>query len=168
MYVVYVLIQNAAKMVDACTQTKRTLRIPNKAPAEDISLNDSLISMQSDDTDRDPECTPDDEMEYKDEVNDSDTIAAESNKATEKKFIVFESCLDDLLRKCVQFGCDGLISRTTIGTCVVVSVSCLKCEFVRTWNSQPMTDTMPYGNLIISAAMLFSGVSHRDQSNFTL
>ena len=86
-------------------------------------------------------------------------LRPESNEATENKFIVFESCLDDLLRKCVQCGCDGYISKKSIGTCVVVSVSCLKCEFVRTWNSQPMTGTRPYGNLIISAAVLFSGVS---------
>ena len=106
-------------MVDACTQTKRTLRIPNTNQVEEMSLNDSLISMQSDDTDRDPEWTPDDEMEYdEDEANDSDTITAESNEATEKKFIVFESCLDDLLRKCVQCGCDGYISKKTIVTCV--------------------------------------------------
>ena len=49
-----------------------------------MSLNDSLISMQSDDTDRVPEWTPYDEIEYEDEVNDSDTITARIERSNRK------------------------------------------------------------------------------------
>ena len=96
------LIQNAAKMVDASKQTKRIMNIPRRTPAADISLNDSLISMTSLDSDRDPEWTPDDEiedMDYDHEINESDTHVPEPNEATERKCIVFETCLDELLLK---------------------------------------------------------------------
>ena len=73
--------------------------------------------------------------------------------------VVFESSLDELLKKCVQCGCEGFITRKTIGPCLIVTTSCVKCDFIRTWTSQPMAGTMPYGNLILCAAIMFSGSS---------
>ena len=48
------------------------------------------MSVQSDGTDRDPEWTPGDKMDYEDELNESETNTTESNDATERKSIVFE------------------------------------------------------------------------------
>ena len=81
-----------------------------------------------------------------------------SNEATERKYLVFESSLDELLKKCVQCGCEGFISRKTIGSCLIVTTLCVKCVFIRTC-SQPMAGTMLYGNLILCAAIIFSGSS---------
>ena len=55
----------------------------------------------------------------------------------------------------------GEISRR-ISSLVIVTQKCHHCKFVKTWFSQPFIGRMPAGNLLISAAILFSGsmISH--------
>ena len=74
-------------MVDGSTQTKSLLKIPPKTTTMDISLNDSMISMESDDNvnDRDPDWTPDEEMECDEEY---DEAIVNSNESTERKYLL--------------------------------------------------------------------------------
>ncbi|KAM5181696.1 uncharacterized protein ACMZJ9_002141 isoform 1-T3 [Mantella aurantiaca] len=81
----------------------------------------------------------------------------------ERKFIVFESCLNKLLMCCKCLGtanCRGNITKLKkyrIGSAVLVTAICsLKHEF-RLWTSQPMIGQMPIGNLLISSSALCSG-----------
>ncbi|XP_072257288.1 uncharacterized protein [Pyxicephalus adspersus] len=81
----------------------------------------------------------------------------------ERKFIVFESCLNKLLRCCKCLGlanCTGNIAKLKkyrIGSAVLVTAICsLKHEF-HLWTSQPMIGRMPVGNLLISSSALCSG-----------
>ena len=83
-----------------------------------------------------------------------------NNEAKERKFIVFESELDTLF-----FHCDKCCTCTTIkqsnigkkviGTMLQVTANC-ECGDIRVWHSQPMSNTMPPGNLILASAILFS------------
>ena len=147
--------QESAIMVDKATQTKRArLQLPREH--HDISLNDSLISLGSNTDTRDPEWRPSDELSDTDSDSECDE---DVNVAKEKKFIVFESCLNDLLEKCHACGHKTITDRRTVGTCLIATVTCLVCGHSRTWTSQPMSGTMPYGNLILSAAIMFAGAS---------
>lgn len=74
-----------------------------------------------------------------------------------RKFIVFEECLDQLLQFCTICGrkCDV---QKIVGAMLVVSRVCVFWEAF-TWESQSLTGSMPTGNLVLSAAILFSGCS---------
>ncbi|XP_073468893.1 uncharacterized protein [Aquarana catesbeiana] len=81
----------------------------------------------------------------------------------ERKFIVFESCLNKLLMccKCLKTAnCRGNITKLKkyrIGSAVLVTAVCsMKHEF-HLWTSQPMIGRMPIGNLLISSSTLCSG-----------
>lgn len=75
-----------------------------------------------------------------------------------RKFIVFEDCLDQLLQLCTicRRKCD--IQKNVVGTMLVVSRLC-DCGEAFTWESQSLTASMPTGNLVLSAAILFIGCS---------
>ena len=44
-----------------------------------------------------------------------------------------------------------------IGTLIYVTQQCPNCGYGRVWQSQPHINCMPAGNLLLSAAILFSG-----------
>lgn len=72
----------------------------------------------------------------------------------ERKFIVFES---NLFRNCPS--CSSVILffiSKILGSMVQVEQECGTCGHHRTWNSQPMTGSIPSGNLLLSAAILFN------------
>ena len=79
----------------------------------------------------------------------------------ERKYIVFESSLKELLSLCRICGSNTIVTRKrTIGSMVIMeSVCTLSTDHVFIWNSQPMEHNMPLGNLLISASILFSGSS---------
>ncbi|XP_068121942.1 uncharacterized protein [Hyperolius riggenbachi] len=112
--------------------------------------NDERISKDPKDVDVSPILLP--ENHTSDEVND-------------RKFIVFESCLNKLLLCCKCLGmanCCGNITKLKkyqIGSAIMVTAICsLKHEF-HLWTSQPLIGHMPVGNLLISAGILCSGLS---------
>ena len=81
---------------------------------------------------------------------------------SEKKYIVFHNKLMDLFQCCPICGGPSrghVINRMTrgYGTMVKVEQTCKDCSYTRTWDSQPSTGHMPLGNLMLSAALLFSG-----------
>uniref|UniRef100_A0A8C5CUU2 THAP-type domain-containing protein n=1 Tax=Gadus morhua TaxID=8049 RepID=A0A8C5CUU2_GADMO len=77
----------------------------------------------------------------------------------EAKYIVFESCLKQLLENCpvCKGGCD--LQQRRIGTYVAFTQKCLHCSYFRHWESQPMAGNTPIGNLQLSAAPYFTGSS---------
>lgn len=145
------------------TITKSRLILPRRDNRNE-SLDDSLVSLDSETDPRDPEWNPEDNdcnSEHEsDSESPSDDTLIEKNEAHEKKYIVFESCLDRLFETCSACGLMKIKThKKTIGTCVIYSAQCLKCGNSKTWTSQPMSGTMPYGNLILSAAIMFAGAS---------
>ena len=76
----------------------------------------------------------------------------------EKKYIVFFSCLMELFAVCPNCTEPATAEVTkVIGTQIYVTQKCPACKFVRQWKSQPNIRRIPAGNLLLSAAILYSG-----------
>ncbi len=81
----------------------------------------------------------------------------------QRKYIVFEENLLQLFQNCPV--CPDGISHGYIqerpgsgyGTMVKIRQVCDDCGYERTWDSQPVQHQIPLGNLMLSAAILFSG-----------
>jgi solute carrier family 8 (sodium/calcium exchanger) len=76
----------------------------------------------------------------------------------QKKYLVFEECLHALLCRCQVCGADASIQVRHIGSMAECHILCSKGH-TKKWSSQPTHNRLPWGNLFISAAMLFSGSS---------
>ena len=99
----------------------------------------------------------DDDAEHFIEATSSHEKFSESPEE-EKKYIVFESQLLQLFKKCVNCGSNtegAVVSKR--GTLIHVQQKCTGCDTNRNWASQPYIGNMPIGNLLLSAAILFSG-----------
>jgi hypothetical protein len=72
-----------------------------------------------------------------------------SDILTERKFVVFESCLLQLFlicRACFSAGCSAAV-RAVIGI-MVIRQKCDLCGETTSWNSQPYIRDIPVGNLL--------------------
>ncbi|XP_064460267.1 uncharacterized protein LOC135370451 [Ornithodoros turicata] len=79
--------------------------------------------------------------------------------AYEAKYIVFESCLKQLLQRCPQcLTPDCSVDLFCIGTMVKATVVCPRSHITK-WSSQPMCQGKPLGNVLLCSAILFSGSS---------
>ena len=85
-------------------------------------------------------------------------IFREDQEVTEKKYIVFESCLKELHSQYLFCGGPCKVKTKSTGSMVNMKAKC-PCGFHRDWNSQPTHGQMPIGNLIFSAGILYSGSS---------
>ena len=73
-------------------------------------------------------------------------------------FLVFQSALMVLLSVCVYCATSSVkIKKIVIGSFLRVIQSCQKCKKCRTWKSQPFIGTLPAGNVLTSAAILYAG-----------
>lgn len=83
----------------------------------------------------------------------------ESPGFSNTKYIVFESCLRQLFNSCpvCSMPCD--VKGHRLGTFVAFRQHCPHCNYSRDWTSQPLVGTMPLGNLQMSAATYFTGLS---------
>ncbi|XP_069819408.1 uncharacterized protein [Dendropsophus ebraccatus] len=83
----------------------------------------------------------------------------------EKKFIVFESCLNKLLAmiQCqAQSHCEDRVThvkKNFIGSSVIVEVKCASGHTKTIWESQPRQGRQPLGDVLASAAVFYSGSS---------
>ncbi|KAH7953466.1 hypothetical protein HPB49_008925 [Dermacentor silvarum] len=77
---------------------------------------------------------------------------------TEKKYIVFESCLWELLSACTKCGESSTITKHTHGSSLTVKATC-PLGHQKVWSSQPTTNGMAAGNILLAGAILFSGAS---------
>ncbi|XP_056387007.1 uncharacterized protein LOC130282613 [Hyla sarda] len=89
----------------------------------------------------------------------------ERDMAAERKFIVFESCLDNLFyRLACQVG-DGCrapivqLEKNIDGTFLSVNGLCHNGHRFHLWSSQPFVKHVAAGNLLSASAILFSGLS---------
>uniref|UniRef100_UPI0037E89549 uncharacterized protein n=1 Tax=Semicossyphus pulcher TaxID=241346 RepID=UPI0037E89549 len=84
----------------------------------------------------------------------------ESNcQYNEPKYIVFESCLRELFQTCPVCSQDCEVQQQRLGTFISFSQFCPDCGYARKWQSQPIRDSTPVGNLQMSAAVYFTGGS---------
>ena len=101
--------------------------------------------------------SPPNSSEHTDTEDGNDSEDGSSNSAEERKLIIFESELDKLFRFCQQ--CGSIVATKTKyfkGSMVKVKTTCLQGHS-NTWQSQPSINGKATGNLLIPAAILFSG-----------
>ena len=70
-----------------------------------------------------------------------------TSEYSDVKYIVFESCLSDLFQTCPLCKRDCEVRRWRLGTFVSFSQVCPNCQYTRKWQSQPMRESTPVGNL---------------------
>ena len=90
----------------------------------------------------------------------------QTSVASERKFIVFESCLRSLLSVCLicQTACEVTV-RNCVGTMVTFKSTCTNGH-QRLWTSQPCSGNMPWGNLVCAAGILFTGCNPYKAFNY--
>uniref|UniRef100_A0A8C5PGC6 THAP-type domain-containing protein n=1 Tax=Leptobrachium leishanense TaxID=445787 RepID=A0A8C5PGC6_9ANUR len=93
---------------------------------------------------------------------------SESELARERKFVVFESCLDNLLYKATCRHGDGCTARIrklekhVSGTFLSVTGLCMRGHRSHLWDSQPSMGGVAAGDLLAAAALLLSGSSFQN------
>ena len=149
----------------ACDQYEST----DAVDTDQESDEDDEIDNDNDDEDMDPswkladveQFLSDDDME----VEPSEDEFQESPPHREKKFLVFGSCLNELLKRCPECG-DAIIQQKnkTSGSMLLVELTC-HSGHTKTWESQPVVKRKPLGNLLLAAAILFTGNTFTSISN---
>ena len=72
-------------------------------------------------------------------------------------YLVFESSLLLLFSTCLHCASYTSVDKVIIGTFLRIIQTCGNCSWRRTWESQPYIGAVPAGNILTSAAILFSG-----------
>ena len=101
------------------------------------------------------------EMDTADSETDEEEMECQSMQPDEQqKFIVFEDNLTELFRFCPE--CQEPIEdleKAISGTLLTIKYTCLQGH-INLWQSQPTINGMSAGNLLLSAAILFSGLTY--------
>ena len=140
---------------------------------EDDLINLSTInnSFRDDSKDQTFELNSDLESDNDSEMADERLINS-VDLVSDTKYIVFNSCLKELLVRLKCDRCDSAVDpddirRTEVdSTLLQCSVYCTGGHLIIRWASQPMLGKMPAGNLLASAATLFSGQTHSHLAQF--
>ena len=139
--------------------------------SDDVNLEDNteccsyqhLVTAESDSEvleSSDSEYFPSDSEGSENDDDNSQTLPKQ------KKFIVFENELLKLFKFCQQ--CGSPTDTTTMiqhGSMVTVKTSCMSGHTV-TWGSQPQVKGTAAGNLLITAAIVFSGNTYKHAADF--
>ncbi|CAC5401197.1 unnamed protein product [Mytilus coruscus] len=117
---------------------------------------------------------PDSDVSYvpSDESHDSNQSTSPDSQhiTTEPKIIAFESCLKTLFARVVCTECGEPISsdESTIlynGTAMKVKFLCMSGHQT-SWESQPLVNSKPAGNLMVTTAIILSGETFSRISHF--
>ncbi|VDI52698.1 Hypothetical predicted protein [Mytilus galloprovincialis] len=151
-------------MTESSTQTDHFI-IPQELLGSNASSQLTTVEEDEMSDSDDPEWVPSDEEE---EIEGIIAINEQKNEAKERKFIVFETELQDLFRECAEcrktLTSEEIVKKVT-GTFIQVNIIC-DCGYTKSWKSQPMSNTMPVGNLVLAGAILFSGSNPSKALNF--
>lgn len=90
----------------------------------------------------------------------------QEDKPFGRKFIVFESELLKLFKQCpvCSMACIPSVKQL-IGTMVTITCECINGHR-QSWNSQPCSGAMPWGNLLCAAGILLTGSNPSRAINF--
>ena len=123
-----------------------------------------------DDEDLDPHWLPGEEKPtYDDHVlpeNETYGDCTSSTPDCEKKYLVLDSCLNKLLKRCPD--CGDIImqhERKTIGSMLSIELICHTGHTTH-WSSQPVVRKKPLGNLLMAASILLTGNTFSSISRF--
>ena len=148
-------------MVDAATQTENLdflTSTPKKYALEPMyhesqartDVSEDFPTMHSIDSDYDPANTTASSQE---DANSTDIIS-------EKKYVVFESMIDELIKLVRCATCNLPVEKTkksVMGTSLHCKLWCGQKHLICDWKCQPLLWKLPAFNLLMSAAVFFSG-----------
>ncbi|XP_069819451.1 uncharacterized protein [Dendropsophus ebraccatus] len=105
------------------------------------------------------------------ERNLGDTTPYYVHPVKQRKFIVFENSLDELILKipCQTGRCTNPITKIVkirTGSFISISAECADRHYNLVWESQPKIDGKPLGNIILASAILASGNSFLKMKQF--
>eukprot|EP00795_Rhopilema_esculentum_P010159 gene10159-18826_t len=93
-------------------------------------------------------------------ANTFNLFFTEDDLVSEKKFIVFKSCLWKLFTTCPSCNSNCTVEeKLQTGTQVSILQSCSICGYTRNWLSQPNYGHTPAGNIQLAGAIFFNGSS---------
>ncbi|XP_067292168.1 uncharacterized protein [Pseudorasbora parva] len=94
-------------------------------------------------------------------LTETTDVTFESSKPVHETatYIVYENCLLQLFEQCPVCQHVTSVRRTVFGTFLSVEQRCPHCDFFRKWNSQPIIQSTPAGNLQLSVALYANGAS---------
>ena len=76
----------------------------------------------------------------------------------EDEYIVYKSCIWELFKMCTTCSRPSDVTIiNTVGTFISTKQSCFHCMYSQVWSSQSKINRIPAGNLLLSAAISFSG-----------
>lgn len=106
-----------------------------------------------------PFCPEEWDMDESDDETSAPCPPPKPEQIYEPKFLVFDSCLRELLDRCLVCGApECKVKLDFVGTMVRAEVTC-PLSHSRTWRSQPVLNRKPMGNISVCSAILFSGSS---------
>eukprot|EP00079_Xenopus_tropicalis_P027914 XP_012822337.1 PREDICTED: uncharacterized protein LOC100494649 [Xenopus tropicalis] len=147
------------------TSLQETPKVSNLEEEQNLSLtlDESLSSIEEIDPSREGEI---DTLLYEPEESFTEKDTTEKpDKIHQRRFIVFEELLDQLLYlvKCQHSTpCHAPIveiKKKNYGTMVEINLTCLAGHCSLVWNSQPTAGQISVGNLSLACAILLSGSS---------
>ena len=106
-------------------------------------------------------CEVEIEESYDDVEDEQEVFShADATPVTDRKYLVFQKQLEELLNFCPKCGAPVLERTSTIkGSLLTVQLSCGQSHFIK-WRSQPIQNYYPMGNVLLSAACLFAGSTY--------
>ncbi|KAM7312877.1 uncharacterized protein ISCGN_009781 [Ixodes scapularis] len=156
------------------TQTalpKSSKEVQTEAPQQGSPSTSTtvLVEAETDDANLEPDEDPlgllqhpkDDVEFHPDSSEDEETSETDTSPGTEQtganKYIVFESCLKKLLKRCPDcFSMATEVSFRCIGSMVRATITC-SAGHSSIWESQPRCHGKPEGNILMCSGILFSG-----------
>lgn len=143
---------------------------------ESISPQKSIRSLKShassallfsDDDDKDDEYQISTSQETETSAESGEEIPSSERFVNVPKYLVFDSCLRELFKFCIT--CGAIVTEMTeiyTGSLLTVKTTCL-AHHTCIWNSQPIINNTPVGNLLICSSILFTGNTFARVQNFS-
>ncbi|XP_065892097.1 THAP domain-containing protein 10-like [Dysidea avara] len=130
---------------DSCTTELLLSSEPEETEPDETDLESSFYISQ-------------DEASTDDDIQQPCSSIQSGSTLDELKYIVFRSSLLELFTHCPSCHslCPGITTKPQ-GTFVTVKQACSHCGYQRSWSSQPHIKDTPAGNIMLSAAILYSG-----------
>lgn len=149
---------NVERYATIGTQTEADMWPMTSSPQKNAST--FLDSFQSEEN---SDFIPNSESFEKNEEPQETSNRMETDYMKDEKFVVFESMLDQLF---TRVRCDKCflpvsnVSRSKLGTSIHCKLYCPDKHLILDWKSQPLIGKLPLYNLLISAAIFFSGSTY--------
>ncbi|XP_014674792.1 PREDICTED: uncharacterized protein LOC106814924 [Priapulus caudatus] len=134
--------------------TKPKIRHQTPTPHSDSESDSTDIPADDKDIEYLPDTIEDPDVEHFEEMIDDD----KEQPHKQKKYVVFQSALLMLFTSCIMCRQENKRYRKVRGSMVTVKTVCPSCSYTHLWDSQPRIRNIPLLNILLSAAIAFTGL----------